>query len=103
MKTVPSKVPILAQSDDSRTAHLQPLIDFLKAQGNESASPAGFTYDRDGYGSYYFAQPLDIEALRAQFDFPPSIEAGPLAVFDSGNFVAITQALPPGRVLSFEV
>ena len=63
MKTVLQRVPITAKFDGSRTAHLQPLIDFLTAQGNAPASK-DFTFDRDGYGSYYFAQPLDMEALR---------------------------------------
>jgi hypothetical protein len=102
MVTAPAKVPISAKLDGSRTAHLQLLIDFLKAQGNEPASADDFTFDRDGYGSYYFAQELDMEALRAQFDLPASIVAGQSAVYDSRNFVCITQAFGPQPVLSFE-
>ncbi len=97
----PEKVPISAQSDASRTAHLQPVIDFLKAQGNESASPAGFAFDRDGYGTYCFEKPLDMEAIRARFAFPDSINVSNDAVYDAGNFVAIIQRIPPGRVLTF--
>ena len=100
MVTASEKVPISAKNDDSRTAHLQPLIDFLKAQGNAPAS-ADFTFDRDGIGSYYFAQPLDMEAIRARFALPASIVAGQSAVFDSRNFVCITQAFGPQPVLSF--
>jgi len=101
MVKVSEKVPILAKNEGSRTAHLQPLIDFLKAQGNAPASE-DFTFDRDGYGSYYFAQPLDVEAIQARFSLPASIVAGQSAVYDSRNFVCITQAFGPQPVLSFE-
>ena len=101
MKTALQRVPISAKNDDSRTAHLQPLIDFLKGQGNAPASADDFTFDRDGYGSYYFAQALDMEALRARFDLPASIVAGQSAVYDGRNFVCITQAFGSQPVLSF--
>ena len=100
MKTVLQRVPITAKFDGSRTAHLQPLIDFLTAQGNAPAS-ADFTFDRDGYGSYYFAQALDMEALRARFDLPATIVLTKDTVQDTGNFVRITQAFGPQPVLSF--
>ncbi len=102
MVTVPAKVPISAKLDGSRTAHLQPLINFLKAQGNEPASADDFTFDRDGYGSYYFAQVLDMEALRAHFALPAAILLTKDTVQDTRNFVRITQAFGPQPVLSFE-
>ena len=102
MKTVLQRVPISAKFDGSRTAHLQPLIDFLTAQGNAPAS-ADFTFDRDGYGSYYFAQALDMEALRARFDLPATLLLTKDTVQDTRNFVAITQAFGPQPVLSFDV
>ena len=100
MKTAIQRVPITAKFDGSRTAHLQPLIDFLTAQGNAPASE-DFTFDRDGYGSYYFAQALDMQALRAQFDLPATIVLTKDTVHDKGNFVRITQAFGPQPVLSF--
>lgn len=101
MVIAPEKVPVSVKFAGSRTAHLQPLIDFLKAQGNEPASADDFTFDRDGYGTYYFAQALDMEALRVRFDLPASIVAGQSAVYDTRNFVCITQAFGPQPVLSF--
>ena len=101
MKTALQRVPISAKNDDSRTVHLQPLIDFLKAQGNAPASADDFTFDRDGYGSYYFAQALDMEALRARFDLPATLLLTKDTVQDTRNFVRITQALGPQPVLSF--
>jgi hypothetical protein len=105
MVTAPEKQPISAQSEDSRTAHLQPLIDFLKAQGNEPATGDAFYYERDGYGVYGFAQPLDVVGLRERFDFPPSIHLSANAIFDAGNFVTITQDAGPntGRVINFNL
>ncbi len=100
MVTASEKVPILAKNNDSRTVHLQPLIDFLTAQGNVPASE-NFTFDRDGYGSYYFAQALDMEALRAQFELPITLLLTKDTVQDTRNFVRITQAFGPQPVLSF--
>ena len=99
------KEPILAKADGSRTAHLQPVIDFLKAQGNEPATGDVFEYNRDGLGVYGFTQPLDIAALRARFDFPPSISLSGEGLHDSRNFVRIAQdfGLQPVRPLSFEL
>ncbi len=101
MRTTPEKVPISASLDGSRTAHLQPVIDLLKAEGNELASVDGFTFDRDGYGTCYFEKPLDMDLLKARFAFPPDIHLSNNAVFDAGNFIAITQRIPPGPPLTF--
>ena len=100
MKTVLQRVPVSAKFDGSRTAHLRPLIDFLTAQGNAPASE-DFTFDRDGYGSYYFAQALDMEALRARFDLPATLLLTKDTVQDTRNFVRLTQAFGPQPVLSF--
>ena len=91
MKIALQRVPISAKFDGSRTAHLQPLIDFLTAQGDALAS-GDFTFDRDGYESYYFARALDMEALRAQFDLPATLPLTKDTVQDTRNFVRITQA-----------
>jgi len=71
METTPKKVLILANLADFRTAHLQPVIDFLKAQGNVPATDDQFRYNRDGLGVYGFAQPLDTQLLQEHFDFRP--------------------------------
>ena len=108
METTPEKhldkQLILPELDISRTAHLQPIIDFLKAGGNTPATGDAFYYHRDGYGVYGFAQPLDIAGLREKFDFPASIRLTEHSVFDAGNFVTITQDSGPnsGRKISFE-
>lgn len=104
MVTAAEKVHILAESPDLGTGHLQPLIDFLKAQGNEPATGDAFYYNRDGYGVYGFAQPLDMEAIRARFDFPPSIHLTATSVQDTRHFVAIAQdsGPRPASHLSFE-
>lgn len=77
--------------DPTSTDHLRPIIDFLKAQGNEPTTEDRFCYSRDGYGVYGFAQPLDVAALRARFDFPASIHLTATAVQDTRHFVCITQ------------
>ena len=99
------KEPISDKADGSRTAHLQPVIDFLKAQGNEPATGDAFEYNRDGLGTYGFARPLDVAALRARFDFPPSISLSESGLHDSRNFVRIAQdfGIQPVRPLSFEL
>ena len=78
-------------SDSTRTVQLQPVIDFLKAQGNQPAYRDEFDFDRDGHGTYFFTDPLDLDALRANFDFPPTIMLGNNALSDTRNFVSIVQ------------
>ena len=101
----PTKEPILDKADGSRTAHLQPVIDFLKAQGNEPATGDAFEYNRDGLGTYGFSQPLDVDLLQQHFDFPPSIHLSSAGLHDSRNFVRIAQdfGTQPVRPLSFEL
>lgn len=103
METTPKKVLILANLADFRTAHLQPVIDFLKAQGNAPATGDQFYYNRDGLGVYGFAQPLDTQLLQEHFDFPPSISLSADGLHDSRHFVRI-QHTPdlPVRRFSFE-
>ncbi|MGI4872850.1 MAG: hypothetical protein ACRYFX_16955 [Janthinobacterium lividum] len=81
---------IAATSPDSRTAHLQPVIDFLKARGNQPAGVDAWAHDRDGLKTYAFARPLDIAALEAHFEFPPAIIPYPKGIFDKDNFAQIT-------------
>jgi hypothetical protein len=101
MITHPEKEPIPEKLEGSRTAHLQPLIDFLKAQGNTpwptpSDRPVGadgFEYDRDGFGTFYFEQPLDLLALAARFELPDTITVGTTAVYDRRNFAGLSQGM----------
>lgn len=110
MGTAPEKVPLSAKFDDSRTAHLQPLIDLLKAQGNppwvapryRPVGADGFYFDRDGYGTFYFEQPLNLAALAARFDLPDTVVLGQTAVYDRRNFVGISQAIPQKEPLRFD-
>ena len=103
MLTAPQKTPIAEKMSDSRTAHLQPLIDYLTTQGNAPAGSAGFSYDRDGYGSFYFTEPLEMALLRAHFAFPVTIILTKDTVQDTRNFVGITQVSPASAPLLFNV
>nr|GFC95013.1 hypothetical protein [Tanacetum cinerariifolium] len=84
------KVRIQAQAPASRTAHLQPILDFLKAQGNLPAGVDAWTHDREGLETYTFARPFDLAAIQAQFEFPPTIELHAKGLYDKGNFATIT-------------
>ena len=96
-----AKIQLIEKAEDSRTAHLQPVIDFLKAHGNQPATADEFTFDRDGYGRYSFIEPLDMTALQAHFDFPPTLLLTKDAVQDTRNFVGITQHVAQGPPLEF--
>ena len=106
MKT-PKKVAIAERVSGSVTAHLLPVVAFLKAQGNTPApplsyaqqNPDGFNFDRDGLGTFLFEQPLDVEAVKAHFDFPPTIAFTPEGdVWDNRNRVGIMQSRPVSEV-----
>lgn len=108
---IPSeKVPISAKFDGSRTAHLQPLIDFLKAQGNPPhpippylvSGENGFYFDRDGLGDFTFEQPLDLAGLAAHFELPDTIKLAETSVYDARNFVRISQLIPQGPPITFD-
>lgn len=80
-----------------------PIVAFLKAQGNTPApplsyaqqNPDGFNFDRDGLGTFRFEKPLDVEALKAGFDFPPTIGITRQGdIWDSRNRVGISQSRP---------
>jgi hypothetical protein len=102
MKQQVPKTLILEKVGDSRTAHLQPLIDFLKAHGNQPARVDDFTFDRDGYGDYRFASPLDMAALVAHFDFPPTLLLNQNSVEDTRNFVGINQHVAQGPPITLD-
>lgn len=111
MKKAPKKVLIAAKEDHSRTAHLLPLIAFLKAQGNPPhpippylvAGENGFYFDRDGLGTFCFEQPLDLAALAAHFELPDSIQLAKTSVYDSRNFLLISQLVPQGPPITFDL
>lgn len=110
MVKAPEKVLISAKFDDSRTAHLRPLLDLLTAQGNppwlgpsdQPAGENGFYFDRDGFGTFYFEQPLNLAALSAHFELPASVVLGKTAVYDSRNFVSISQVIPQRPPITFD-
>lgn len=103
MKQQLPKTLILEKVGESRTAHLQPLIDFLKAQGNQPASGDDFTFDRDGYGDYRFTGPLDMGALKEHFDFPPTLLLNQNSVQDTRNFVGIGQHVAQGPPITLDL
>ena len=99
----PQKVAIAEKVPGSLTAHLLPLVAFLKAQGNTPApplsyaqqNPDGFNFDRDGLGTFLFEKPLDVKAIKAHFDLPSGINftrQGDL--WDSRNRVGISRSRP---------
>lgn len=99
----PKKVAIAEKVPGSLTAHLIPLVAFLKAQGNTPApplsyaqqNPDGFNFDRDGLGTFLFENPLDVEAIKVHFDLPSGIgftRQGDL--WDSRNRVGISRSRP---------
>lgn len=100
---LPAKVAIADDVPGSDTAHLQPVIDFLKAQGNAPATGDAFEFNRDGLGVYGFALPLDTQLLQEHFDFPSSISLSVDGLHDSRHFVRI-QHTPnrTARRFSFE-
>ena len=103
LSQLPARVAIAAGVPGSDTVHLQPIIDFLKAQGNTPATGDAFQFNRDGLGVYGFAQPLDTQLLQEYFDFPSSISLSVDGLHDSRHFVRI-QHTPnqPVRRFSFE-
>lgn len=96
------KTVLVEKLPGSRTAHLQPVIDFLKAYGNQPVSGDAFTFDRDGYGDYRFTEPLDMAALREHFDFPPTLLLNQNSVQDTRNFVGINQHVAQGPPLTLD-
>jgi hypothetical protein len=96
-----AKIQLLEKEEGSRTAHLQPIIDFLKAHGNQPATADEFTFDRDGLGNYSFTAPLDIAAIQAHFEIPPTLLLNKNSVHDTRNLVEITQHVASGPPLTF--
>lgn len=102
----PEKQRILADAPShNRTNHLQPVIDFLKAQGYAPATGDAFHYNRDGLGTYGFTEPLDVDLLQLHFDFSPSMTLSHGQLFDSRHFMRICQDFGPQplRRFSFEL
>lgn len=111
MRKAPKKVLISAREGASRTAHLLPLIAFFKAQGNPPhpippylvSGENGFYFDRDGFGTFCFEQPLDLAGLSAHFELPDTIKLAKTSVYDAGNFLSIKQLFPQGPVPTFDL
>lgn len=110
MKEAPKKVPITEQEGHSRTAHLLPLIAFLEVQGNPPhpippylvAGENGFYFDRDGLGDFSFEQPLDLAGLATHFELPDTIKLTETSVYDTRNFVRISQLIPQGPPITLD-
>lgn len=105
------KTVLVEKLPDSRTAHLLPIIEFFKSQGNTpwlapSYRPVGddgFDFDRDGFGNFYFDEPLDLTAVEMLFSFPSTIVfTQDRGIWDRRNLVGISQAKPVTDVLSFD-
>ena len=97
-----AKTQLFEKAEGSRTAHLQPVIDFLKAHGNQPATVDEFTFDRDGLGSYCFTAPLDMAAIQANFDIPPTLLLNKNSVHDTRNFVEIRQHVAAGPPITLD-
>lgn len=91
-------------ANQTDTDHLLPVIAFLKAQGYTPATGDAFYFDRDGLGTYGFAEPLNTAGLQDHFVFPPSIHVTPTSIYDTRHFVTIKQSAGAhiARPLNFE-
>jgi len=70
------KIKILPQSPDPKdeTAHLRPVIEFIKTQGNSPENKDQFEYDlKDGFKTYTFKLPIDRLMIEKKFEFPDTI------------------------------
>lgn len=82
--------------------HLQPVLDAEADWGNSSRD--GFTFTaQDGWWSALMRRPLNVEGLRAAFDFPDSIRVGEAPngdtyVVDVENMVRIDAVNPRRRL-----
>ena len=83
MQKTMEKIKIKNQKN-SRSAHLQPVIDFLISQGNTPLQK-GFYYDKGGIGTFEFADPIDSNLLKEKFEFPDSIKVGKDAYYGGGT------------------
>jgi len=97
---------VIGQDAPNRTDtdHLLPVIAFLKAQGYTPATGDAFYFDRDGLGTYGFAQPIDTDGSEYHFVFPPTVKLTPTSIYDTRHFVTIKQFAGPQvvRSMSFE-
>ncbi len=58
--------------DTDMYSHLRPIIDFVKAQGNEPHRDE-FMNDKSSMSLYFFKGPIDPDLIRSTFELPASI------------------------------
>lgn len=89
------KVMPMSPDDDRPYANLVPIVEALVSAGNE-ASRGGFVNSQGGYYCS-LAAPIDFELVRANFEFPKSIELSQEhdTILDKLSWVAI---IGPGAV-----
>lgn len=70
------KIKILTESPDpnDETAHLRPIIEFLKEQGNEPLNRSGFIFDKGGFGEMRWKKPFNVQKIQDHFILPESIQ-----------------------------
>lgn len=56
-------------------AHLEPVVDYLLANGNSLAHTYRWGSNREGYFCHV-SNPIDFDGLEAAFEFPPTIVFG---------------------------
>lgn len=88
------QIPVLPKLPGSRTAHLQPVLDWLLAQGCQPAGLPAFTFNRDGHGSCRFAGTLPLAQLAARFALPASVVPYADGLDDRRNFLEIVADAP---------
>jgi hypothetical protein len=66
------KISDMPVDDRDVYSHLRPIIDFIKAQGNEPHRDE-FMNEKSSMSYYFFKGPIDPELITATFDLPESI------------------------------
>lgn len=102
MEQALGKAVIAASGSAFVTDHLQPVVDWLKAQGYTPTTGDAFGLTPKALGLYGFAQPLNPDALAAQFEFPPSILVTLYGIHDVANYLSIRQYCGTEPLLSLE-
>jgi len=82
------KIKVMADSPDpnDETAHLRPVIEFLKTSGNAPKDDRGFVFDKGGYGELRWKKAFNKEKILECFSFPGSIYFHPSGeIYDERN------------------
>ena len=65
-----------AKSSQRPYEHLQPIVDFLTASGNEITTEVSGFYPTQGGWVCDFRYPIDYELVKEAFVFPPTVHFG---------------------------